>query len=77
LVSSAGFRTHPGIEQAIDDQQAGLLPGDFLAQQPHHGIQPILLKGVEGADELDLSPTSAGSKNVRVDRYWNKRSWTH
>jgi hypothetical protein len=39
-----GFRTHPGIEHAVDDQQAGLLPGDFLAQQPHHGVQPFLLR---------------------------------
>ncbi|MNJ72067.1 hypothetical protein D3C77_686810 [compost metagenome] len=27
-----GFRAHPGIEHAIDDQQAGLLASDFLAQ---------------------------------------------
>ncbi|MNG97056.1 hypothetical protein D3C79_561490 [compost metagenome] len=49
-----GFRPRAGIEQAIDDQQAGLMAADFPAQQFHHFVQPLLLHGVESTDELQL-----------------------
>ncbi|PAV71185.1 hypothetical protein WR25_22682 [Diploscapter pachys] len=49
----AGFRPGAGIKQPVDDQQGGLLPGNFLAQQPDHRVQAVLLEGVECADELD------------------------
>ncbi|MNH09893.1 hypothetical protein D3C79_693550 [compost metagenome] len=48
------FRADPGVEHAVNDQQAGLLPADFLAEQFDHRIEPLLFKGIEGADELDL-----------------------
>ncbi|MNJ27901.1 hypothetical protein D3C77_224210 [compost metagenome] len=49
-----GFSPGAGSEQAIDDQQRGLVAIDLTAQQFDHLVQPLALKRVECADELDL-----------------------
>ncbi|MNE34980.1 hypothetical protein D3C80_1287190 [compost metagenome] len=48
------FRLGARIEQAIDDENGGLLARDFTAQQFDHRLEPFALKGIEGTDELDL-----------------------
>ncbi|MNC68923.1 hypothetical protein D3C75_1195670 [compost metagenome] len=48
------FRLGARIEQAIDNQDGGLLAGDFTAQQLDHRIEPFALEGIKGADELDF-----------------------
>ena len=50
----------PCIEQAVNDHDGRLLPGDFAAKQLHHLIEAFVFQRVECADKLYFGANTRG-----------------